>query len=91
MLMSLDRICKYPTVSEIFKDCREVGAEEMNAERFQDMVLRCPGRKKPQNFSYLQHIYSSYIQHFKLHDRTTKHKLLKSRLTPMVRMYAKPN
>ena len=33
----------------------------MNAEGLQDMVLRCPGRKEPQNFSYLQHIYSSYI------------------------------
>ena len=26
-------------------------------EGFQDMVLRCPGRKEPQKFSYLQHTY----------------------------------
>ena len=53
----------------------------MNTEGFQDMVSR---KERASEFllpSALQPV--EYIRHFKLLDRATKHKVLRSKLTPI--------
>ena len=50
MLMSLDGICNIQRRLRYLKAVERYGAEEMNAEGFQDLVLRCPGRKEPGGF-----------------------------------------